>query len=183
MVVKSKASPDEMSGTSRGLTTAYTQLIDSARGALATIESAEVHVLSIHMQLPEFLQLQFQSQTCSLIYVYMYMYMLVYMYRTCLSNIKAAAFSYTCTSCVTSQIAKRLQQTAHSLGDACVNLVYSSADVQMNPDDMAVKRELADQAKSVTEKVSEWMGEGGSECVCEGGREGGSVCVREGRRE
>ena len=69
-----------------------------------------------------------------------------------------------CTSCVTSQIAKRLQQTAHSLGDACVNLVYSSADVQMNPDDMAVKRELADQAKSVTEKVSE--------CVCEGGREG-----------
>ena len=81
----------------------------------------------------------------------------MYMYRTCISNIKAAAFSY--TACVTSQIAKRLQQTAHSLGDACVNLVYSSADVQMNPDDMAVKRELADQAKSVTEKVSEWVGE------------------------
>ena len=51
------------------------------------------------------------------------------------------------------QVAKRLQQTAHSLGDACVNLVYTSADVQMNPEDQAVKRELGDQAKSVTEKV------------------------------
>ena len=53
------------------------------------------------------------------------------------------------------QVAKRLQQTAHNLGDACVNLVYSSADVQMNPDDKAVKRELADRAKSVTEKVGD----------------------------
>ena len=51
------------------------------------------------------------------------------------------------------QVAKRLQQTAQSLGDACVNVVYTSADVQMNPEDQAVKRELGDHAKSVTEKV------------------------------
>jgi talin len=92
VVAKSKSSPEEMSAYSRGLTTAYAQLIDSSRGALATIENAEV--------------------------------------------------------------AKRLRQTAHSLGDACVNLVYSSADVQMNPEDLAVKRELNEQATSVTEKVS-----------------------------
>lgn len=53
------------------------------------------------------------------------------------------------------QVAKRLRQTAHNLGDACINLVYTSADVQMNPDDPGVKRELAEQTKSVTEKVGD----------------------------
>lgn len=53
------------------------------------------------------------------------------------------------------QVAKRLRQTAHSLGDACINLVYTSADVQMNPEDPGVKRELAEQTKSVTEKVGD----------------------------
>lgn len=42
MTQKSTTAPDEMSATSRGLTTAYTELVDSARGALATIESEEV---------------------------------------------------------------------------------------------------------------------------------------------
>ena len=46
MVLKSASSPEEMSAVSRGLTTAYTQLTDSARGARATIESAEVRLYS-----------------------------------------------------------------------------------------------------------------------------------------
>ena len=42
MVLKSGSAPDELVGTSREVTTTYTQLVESARGALATIESAEV---------------------------------------------------------------------------------------------------------------------------------------------
>ena len=42
MVLKSGSAPDELAGTSRELTTTYSQLVESARGALATIESTEV---------------------------------------------------------------------------------------------------------------------------------------------
>ena len=70
------------------------------------------------------------------------------------------------------QIAKRLRQTAHSLGDACVNLVYSASDVQVSPDDKTVKRELADRAKSVTEKVRMMTGRREGRKGREGGEEG-----------
>lgn len=44
MVSKSSSAPDEMVGMSRQVTDTYTQLVESARGALATIESAEVSI-------------------------------------------------------------------------------------------------------------------------------------------
>ena len=46
MVLKSGSAPDELAGTSRELTTTYSQLVESARGALATIESTEVGCLT-----------------------------------------------------------------------------------------------------------------------------------------
>ena len=55
-----------------------------------------------------------------------------------------------------SQIASRLRKTARDLGDAAIDLVHSGASVQGNPDDQASRRELADNAKVVTEKVSQF---------------------------
>ena len=52
------------------------------------------------------------------------------------------------------QIASRLRKTARDLGDASIDLVHSGASVQGNPDDQASRRELADNAKVVSEKVS-----------------------------
>ena len=52
------------------------------------------------------------------------------------------------------EIASRLRKTARDLGDASIDLVHSGAGVQGNPDDQASRRELADNAKVVTEKVS-----------------------------
>lgn len=43
-VQKSVSGPDELLGTSRDVTATYVTLVESARGALATIESAEVCV-------------------------------------------------------------------------------------------------------------------------------------------
>ncbi len=42
MLAKSTSAPDELSTVSRDLTATYTDLVESSRGALATIESAEV---------------------------------------------------------------------------------------------------------------------------------------------
>lgn len=42
MVLQSSSNPGELSNTSRELTTTYGQLVDSARGGLATIDSAEI---------------------------------------------------------------------------------------------------------------------------------------------
>ena len=42
MVLKSSSAPKELVGTSREVTTTYSQLVESARGAQATVESAEV---------------------------------------------------------------------------------------------------------------------------------------------
>ena len=42
MVLRSSSSPGDMAPTSRDLTTTYSQLVDDARGALATIESNDV---------------------------------------------------------------------------------------------------------------------------------------------
>lgn len=92
MVLRSSSSPGDMAPTSRDLTTTYSQLVDDARGALATIESASV--------------------------------------------------------------AQRLRKTVHDLGDGCIELVHSAANVQGNPDNQPTKRELADSARVVTEKVS-----------------------------
>ena len=43
MVLTSGLSLDELASTSQELITAYSQLVESARGALATIESTEVY--------------------------------------------------------------------------------------------------------------------------------------------
>ena len=92
MVLKSSSSPGELSNSSRELTDTYSHLVDSARGALATIESPE--------------------------------------------------------------IATRLRKTGYDLGEACKDLIHAGASVQGNPEDMRSKRELADCAKVVSEKVS-----------------------------
>ena len=92
MVLRSSSSPGDMAPTSRDLTTTYSQLVDDARGALATIESNDV--------------------------------------------------------------ALRLRKTVHDLGDGCIELVHCAANVQGNPDNQPTKRDLADAARIVTEKVS-----------------------------
>ena len=92
MVLRSSSDPGDMAPTSRDLTTTYSQLVDDARGALATIESND--------------------------------------------------------------IATRLRKTVHDLGDGCIELVHSAASVQGNPDNQTTKRDLADAARVVTEKVS-----------------------------
>ena len=112
MVLKSSSSPGELSNSSRELTDTYSQLVDAARGALATIESPEV--------------------------------------------------------------AARLKKTGYDLGEACKDLIHAGASVQGNREDMRSKRELADCAKVVSEKV---RGEGGREWEGRrerGGREGES---------
>ncbi len=43
----------------------------------------------------------------------------------------------------------------YELGEASIDLVHSGASVQGNPKDQASKRELADSARIVTQKVSE----------------------------
>ena len=54
-----------------------------------------------------------------------------------------------------------------------MNLVYSAADVQSSPEDKAMKRELGEQTKHVTEKVSEGREGRGGEGREKGGEEGG----------
>lgn len=97
MVLKSSSNPGELSNSSRELTGTYSHLVDSARGALATIESPE--------------------------------------------------------------IASRLKQTGYNLGEACKDLIHAGASVQGNSEDMRSKRELADCAKVVSEKVRIGRGE------------------------
>ena len=53
------------------------------------------------------------------------------------------------------QIASRLRKTAHDLGYASIDLVHSSASLQGEPDNQAFRQELADNAKVITEKVSQ----------------------------
>ena len=91
MVLKSSSSPGELSNVSRELTSTYSCLVDSARGALATIKSPE--------------------------------------------------------------IASRLRKTGYDLGESCKELIHCGASVQGNPNDGRSKRELADAARVVTEKV------------------------------
>ena len=55
------------------------------------------------------------------------------------------------------QIAGRLQQTVHGLGDASIQLARDGAIVQSAPDDKVMKRSLMDQARIVTEKVMDWL--------------------------
>ena len=64
-----------------------------------------------------------------------------------------------------------------------MNLVYSAADVQGSPDEKAMKRELGEQAKHVTEKVSNGGGDGGKEREWKGGRERAKKLEREWREE
>jgi len=91
MVLKASSSPGELSNSSHELTDTYSELVDAARGALATIESHE--------------------------------------------------------------IASRLKKSGFDLGEACKDLIHAGASVQGNPDDVPSKRNLADCAKVVTEKV------------------------------
>ena len=51
-------------------------------------------------------------------------------------------------------MAQRLRKTVHNLGDGCNEIVHCAANVQGNPDNQPAKRDLADTARVVTEKVS-----------------------------
>lgn len=60
MLAKAATAPNELSAVSRELTTTYAQLVESTRGALATIESAEVgrwRYTAIHPCLSNYLSL------------------------------------------------------------------------------------------------------------------------------
>lgn len=93
IVLKSSSNPGELSDSSRELTTAYDKLVESARCAIATLESHEIN--------------------------------------------------------------NRLKMHGGELGRACKDLIQSGANVQGNPDNVPSKRDLADSARVVTEKVSE----------------------------
>ena len=58
-----------------------------------------------------------------------------------------------CSPIIAHQIASRLSQNVQALGEACIELVFSGGTLQTSPDDQAARRELTDNAKSVTEKV------------------------------
>ena len=91
LVLKSSSNPNEMVSTSRELTSTYSQLVDSARGALATIESTE--------------------------------------------------------------LASRLRKAVYDLGEASKSLIHSASSVQGNPGDKLSKKDLSNNARTVTEKV------------------------------
>eukprot|EP00731_Ephydatia_muelleri_P016952 Em0010g50a len=58
-----------------------------------------------------------------------------------------------CTPIIAHQIASRLSQNVRALGEACIELVFAGGTLQTSPDDQAARRELTDNAKSVTEKA------------------------------
>ncbi len=51
------------------------------------------------------------------------------------------------------EIATRLKKSCYDLGEACKEVIHSGSSVQGNPDDAPSKRQLADRAKTATEKV------------------------------
>ena len=91
MVLKTSTSPNEISDSSRELTTTYEKLVESTCCAMATLESHEIN--------------------------------------------------------------RRLKIHGSDLGTACKDLIQSGANVQGNPNDIHSKKDLADCARVVTEKV------------------------------
>lgn len=55
--------------------------------------------------------------------------------------------------CVCVQVAARLKSRVQDLGNSCIQLVQNAGTVQHNPTDNYAKRDLADNAKVVSEKV------------------------------
>ena len=53
-----------------------------------------------------------------------------------------------------SELATRLKKNGYSLGVACKDLIQAGAAVQGNPNDTQSKKELADCARHLTEKVT-----------------------------
>ena len=85
--------------------------------------------------------------TCVQIHVHVHV-MYVYMYQSAYPIYLMHYFVL-----IIFQIAGRLQQTVHGLGDASIQLARDGAIVQSAPDDKVMKRSLMDQARIVTEKV------------------------------
>ena len=52
------------------------------------------------------------------------------------------------------QIVRRVRTGVQELGEACIALVQSGGAVQSSPKDPYARRELADNGKNVSEKVS-----------------------------
>ena len=53
------------------------------------------------------------------------------------------------------QVAKRIRTVVQDCGNACVELVKSGGMVQCNPTDNLAKKDLIDNARTVTEKVGQ----------------------------
>jgi talin len=51
-------------------------------------------------------------------------------------------------------VSDHIKKSIHDLGEACVDLVHASGQVQSNPRDLQSKKELKDAGRSVNEKVS-----------------------------
>lgn len=53
------------------------------------------------------------------------------------------------------QVAKGIGKNMFALGECTVSLVQASADVKANPEDVAARKDLSDNAKYILEKVAQ----------------------------